>query len=69
MLLIVVVTINAAAQLNPCNGKKGAVVFTYDDAINQHLDNAIPVLDTLGLKATFYLSAFSTSSMPRFTHI
>ena len=49
----------------PWNGKKCAVVLTYDDAINQHLDNAIPVLDSLGLKATFYLTAFSTSMQTR----
>ncbi len=47
------------------NGKKCAVVITYDDAINQHLDNAIPVLDSLGLKATFYLTAFSSSMQTR----
>lgn len=40
------------------NGKKSAVVLTYDDALNVHLDNAIPLLDSLGLKATFYLSAY-----------
>lgn len=39
---------------NVWNGKKCAVVLTYDDAIDQHLDNAIPVLDSLGLKATLY---------------
>jgi len=49
----------------PWNGKKCAVVLTYDDAINEHLDNAIPVLDSLGLKATFYLTAFSTSMQSR----
>ena len=41
----------------PWGNKKAAVVITYDDAINQHLDNAIPVLDSLGLKATFYVIA------------
>ena len=46
-------------------GKKCAVVITYDDAIDQHLDNAIPVLDSLGLKATFYLTAFSNSMQTR----
>ncbi len=39
-------------------GKKCAVVLTYDDAIPQQLDNALPVLDSLGLKATFYLTAY-----------
>ncbi|WP_369824014.1 sialate O-acetylesterase [Reichenbachiella sp. 5M10] len=38
-------------------GKKATVVLTYDDALNVHLDNALPVLDSLGLKATFYISA------------
>ncbi len=47
------------------NGKSCAVVITYDDAIDEHLDNAIPVLDSLNLKATFYLTAFSTSMQTR----
>ena len=38
--------------------KKCAVVLTYDDALSVQLDHAIPVLDSLGLKATFYLSGF-----------
>ena len=38
-------------------GKKAAVVLTYDDALEVHLDNVIPVLDSLGLTASFYLSA------------
>ena len=58
--------INATAQSNqPWNGKKCAVVLTYDDAINEHLDNAIPLLDSLGLKATFYITAFSQSMQTR----
>lgn len=48
-----------AQQSNSWNGKKCAIVLTYDDAIDAHLDNAIPVLDSLGLKATFYLSVDS----------
>jgi sialate O-acetylesterase len=38
--------------------KKCAVVLTYDDALNVHLDNVVPALDALGLKGTFYLSAY-----------
>ena len=54
------------AQFNQAwRGKKAAVVITYDDAINEHLDNAIPVLDSLGLKATFYITAFSASMQSR----
>ncbi len=49
----------------PWHGKKCAVVLTYDDAIDQHLDNAVPLLDSLGLKATFYVTAFSQSMQAR----
>jgi len=42
----------------PWQGKKAAVVLTYDDALDVQLDNAIPLLDSLNLKATFYLSTF-----------
>ena len=66
LLPALIVTGSAPAQLNAVwQGKKCAVVLTYDDAINQHLDNAIPVLDSLGLKATFYITAFSTSMQTR----
>lgn len=38
-------------------GKKAAVVITYDDALEVHLDNAIPALEERGFVGTFYLSA------------
>ncbi len=50
-----------AQSSTPWHNKKAAVVLTYDDAVNQHLDNAIPVLDSLGLKATFYITGYSAS--------
>lgn len=54
------------AQANPWFGnKKAAVVLTYDDAIDQHLDKALPVLDSLGFKASFYITAFSPSVQKR----
>jgi len=40
------------------NGKRSAVVLTYDDALNVHLTNAIPALDSAGLRGTFYISDF-----------
>jgi len=43
----------------PWNHKQCAVVLTYDDAINQDLDNALPALDSVGLKGTFYLIGIS----------
>ncbi|PTB97068.1 hypothetical protein C9994_04610 [Marivirga lumbricoides] len=38
-------------------GKKAAVVLTYDDALEVHLDHAIPALEERGFVGTFYLSA------------
>lgn len=38
-------------------GKKAAIVLTYDDAAPTHLDNAVPQLDEAGLKGTFFLNA------------
>ena len=46
---------------NITNAKKAIVVLTYDDALHVHLDHAVPILDSLGLKATFYLSGYSTA--------
>lgn len=43
------------------NKKRCAVVLSYDDALNVHLDNAIPALDSLQLKGTFYLTAASAA--------
>jgi peptidoglycan/xylan/chitin deacetylase (PgdA/CDA1 family) len=55
-LLICLAALSGRAQeANVWNHKQCAVVLTYDDAINADLDNALPALDSLGLKATFYL--------------
>lgn len=40
------------------NGKSCAVVLTYDDGLNVDLTNAIPALDSVGLKGTFYISDY-----------
>lgn len=68
MLLVIPLATTASAQNNAAwNGKKCAVSLTYDDALNVHLDNAVPLLDSLGLKATFYLSGFFPSFRERAT--
>ncbi len=46
-------------------GKKCTVVLTYDDALQVHLDNAIPLLDSLSLKGTFYLSGYAEGCKKR----
>lgn len=38
------------------DGKKVAVVLTYDDALTSQLDTALPALDAAGLKGTFFLT-------------
>ena len=58
-VLLLLVSFHAFAQdKNPWKGKRCAVVLTYDDALNVHLDNVIPALDSLDLKGTFYLSGY-----------
>ena len=37
------------------DGQKMAISLSYDDALNSHLDNAIPALNRHGLVASFYL--------------
>ncbi len=55
-LAICLAALSARAQdAGLWNHKQCAVVLTYDDAINVDLDNVLPVLDSLDLKATFYL--------------
>lgn len=44
------------AQTAPAwQGKQCAVVLTYDDALDADLDRVVPALDSLQLRATFYL--------------
>lgn len=40
------------------NGKRSAVVLTYDDALDVHLDSVVPLLDSLGLRGSFYVTGF-----------
>ncbi len=52
-----------SAQVTPANNrqwnkKKCAVVLSYDDGLNAHLSNALPALDSVGLKATFYIADY-----------
>ena len=65
LLLVLLAQISYAQTKNPWNGKKCAVVLTYDDALNTHLDNVIPALDSLGFKGTFYLTGYFPGSRTR----
>jgi peptidoglycan/xylan/chitin deacetylase (PgdA/CDA1 family) len=60
LLLLIAFTVIAGAQTSmPWKGKKCAVVLTYDDGLDVHLTKAIPALDSLGLKATFYIANYN----------
>ncbi len=56
LLIFFTLPSNSFSQNSVWKGKKCAVVLTYDDALNVHLDNVIPLLDSAGFKGTFYLS-------------
>jgi peptidoglycan/xylan/chitin deacetylase (PgdA/CDA1 family) len=47
------------------NGAKAAVVLTYDDGMDTHLDNTAPDLEGAGLRGTFFLPGRSESLAKR----
>jgi len=53
--------IDGFAQFKWPEGKKAAIVFTYDDGLDCHLDVAVPQLDEFGFKGTFYCTGNSHS--------
>jgi peptidoglycan/xylan/chitin deacetylase (PgdA/CDA1 family) len=46
-------------------GAKAAVVLTYDDGMDTHLDHAVPDLDAAGLAGTFFLPGHAESLAKR----
>jgi len=55
LLLLSATKSNLLSQSNNWNNRKCAVVLTYDDALNIHLDKVIPQLNAYNFKGTFYL--------------
>jgi len=47
------------------DGQKMAISLSYDDAIDSQLDNAIPALNSYGLRGSFYLTLASSSLVAR----
>ncbi|MCY1722723.1 polysaccharide deacetylase family protein [Prolixibacteraceae bacterium Z1-6] len=60
-LLFLCVSLVSNAQFTWPDDKKAAVVFTYDDGLDGHLDIAVPQLDEFGFKGTFYCTGNSQS--------
>jgi hypothetical protein len=58
LLLLFAFTQAFTQQPAAWKNKQCAVVLTYDDGLNVHLSNAIPALDSFGLKGTFYISDY-----------
>jgi peptidoglycan-N-acetylglucosamine deacetylase len=59
LVVNVLLFLNVFAQTDTTwNHKKCAVVLTYDDGLKVDLTNAIPALDSVGLKGTFYISDY-----------
>jgi peptidoglycan-N-acetylglucosamine deacetylase len=54
-------SVSVSAQFSWPNGAKAAVVFTYDDGLDCHLDVAVPQLNEFGFKGTFYCTGNSQS--------
>lgn len=65
MTLLATIAGTAKAQTKVWNNKQCAVVLTYDDALDADIDNALPVLDSLKLKATFYIIGCSEATLRR----
>lgn len=63
LIIVLLTTVNNCVypqtEARNWNGKKCAVVLTYDDALNVHLDKVIPMLDSYKFRGTFYLIASS----------
>lgn len=57
-LLLLIINSAAAQTATTWNGKSCAAVLTYDDGLNVGLTNAIPALNAVGLKGTFYISDY-----------
>lgn len=63
-LPILAITLASANRPQPTrdwNGKACAVVLTYDDALDGHLDRVIPALNKYNFKGTFYLIASASA--------
>ena len=45
------------------NGAKAAICLTYDDAMSSQLEQAVPVLNALNLKGTFFLNSVGDDRM------
>ncbi len=50
-----IIPFSLSGQIKWDNGKKAAIVLSYDDGLDSHLNIAIPQLNLFGFKGTFFL--------------
>ncbi len=63
LLLAFMFFISSRGQnIKPLRLKKAIICLTYDDGLESQLTTALPQLDSLGLKATFFLNSIQGSS-------
>jgi len=67
LLLIFSLPAIADEQFSWPNNAKAAISLSYDDALNSQLDNVLPALNELNLKASFYLTLNSPTVNARLT--
>lgn len=65
LILGLIFSVPVATATEWPNGAKAAVVLTYDDALESQLEHAVPQLDAVGLKGTFFLSGIKQGDIPR----
>lgn len=66
LVLMIVLHFTAYSQ----SRKKVIIVLTYDDGLASQLDIAIPQLDSLGFKGTFFLTGYvGTKTIPRWRQV
>lgn len=62
--LLSVLCLYSRAQIKtPAGNRKAIICLTYDDALETQLTTALPQLDSVGLKATFFLPSIQGSSL------
>ncbi|MFD2934407.1 polysaccharide deacetylase family protein [Spirosoma flavum] len=52
-----------AQRIDWPNGAKAAICLTYDDGMSSQLDQAIPVLNSLNIRGTFFLNSITDNHM------
>jgi peptidoglycan-N-acetylglucosamine deacetylase len=62
VIIVLTISLSAFAQKKTSNKKKAIICLTYDDGLETQLSTAIPQLDSVGFKATFFLNAIQGSS-------